>query len=54
MTAETLFNIIIGILLVEFAVETLMDVLNARKFDDPVPSELENLYEPEDYKKSQA
>ena len=54
MTAETLFYIIIGILLLEFAVETLLDILNAGRFDDPIPSELENLYDPEEYRKSQA
>jgi STE24 endopeptidase len=54
MTAATLYYIIIGILLLEFAVETLLDFLNAQKFDDPVPPELENLYDPEEYRKSQA
>jgi STE24 endopeptidase len=54
MTAETLFYIILGILLLEFALETLLDFLNAQKFGEPVPPELANLYEPEEYKKSQA
>lgn len=54
MTAETLYYSIIGILLVEFAAETLLDFLNARKFDDPVPPELQDLYDPAEYRKSQA
>ena len=54
MTAETLYYIIIGILVFEFALETVLDFLNARKFDDPVPKELEDLYDPEEYQKSQA
>jgi STE24 endopeptidase len=54
MTATTLFYIIIGILLIEFAVDALLDFLNARKFDDPVPPELENLFDPEEYRKSQS
>ena len=54
MTAEILFLCIIGILLLEFAAETVLDILNARKFNDPVPGELENLYDAEAYEKSQA
>ena len=54
MTATTLFYIIIGILVIEFVVDTLLDFLNARKFDDPAPPELENLYDPDQYRKSQS
>ncbi len=54
MAAETLFYTILGILSLEFLLDTFLDVLNARKFDDPVPEELENLYDAEAYRKSQA
>jgi STE24 endopeptidase len=54
MTATTLSYIIIGILLIEFVADTLLDFLNARKFDDPVPPELKNLFDPEEYRKSQS
>ena len=54
MTSDVLFYCIIGILLLEFAVETVLDILNARRFDDPVPQEVENLYDPEEYTRSQA
>ena len=54
MTSEVLFLCIVGILLLEFAVETILGILNARKFDDPVPAELANLYDAEAYQKSQA
>jgi STE24 endopeptidase len=54
MTEEVLFLCIVGILLLEFTLETIFGFLNARKFDDPVPKELENLYDAEAYQKSQA
>lgn len=54
MAAATLFMVIIGILLLEYILETVLDILNARRFDDPVPEELQNLYDAAQYKKSQA
>ena len=54
MAATTLFLVIIGILLLEYILETVLDILNARRFDDPVPEELQNLYDAAQYKKSQA
>ncbi len=54
MNSTFLFYLIIGILVVEFTVETLLDYLNARRFTDPVPPELSDVYEDEEYTKSQA
>ena len=45
MTSETLFYVIVGILVVDYIIETVLDVLNARKFSDPVPEELDDLYD---------
>ncbi len=54
MNATTLFYIIIGILILDFAIEYLLDYLNAKHFDDPIPKELQDVYNEEEYKKSQA
>lgn len=48
-----LFYIIIAILVVQYLVETVLDYLNAQKYGDPVPLELENLFDEEEYQKSQ-
>ncbi|WP_422080791.1 M48 family metallopeptidase [Ulvibacterium sp.] len=48
-----LFYIIIAILIVQYLVETILDYLNAQKYSDPVPMELENLFDAEEYQKSQ-
>ncbi|MFV8226529.1 M48 family metallopeptidase, partial [Christiangramia aquimixticola] len=53
MTADTLFYIILGILIIDFIADKILDTLNARHFNDPIPSELSDVYEPEEYKKSQ-
>jgi len=53
MTSETLFYVIVGILVVDYLIETVLDVLNARKFSDPVPEGLDDLYEAGEYQKSQ-
>lgn len=54
MASETLFYIIIGILILQYGVETVLDLLNARRFDDPVPVEVANLYDGDKYRQSQA
>jgi len=54
MTAETLFYILIGILVLNFIVDKILDALNAKHFDDEIPEELKDVYEETEYKKSQA
>ena len=54
MSPTTVFYIIIGILIVNFIIDKLLDSLNAKHFDDEIPSELKDVYEEEEYKKSQA
>jgi STE24 endopeptidase len=53
MTPVTLFYIIIGILLLNFIVDKILDHLNSEHYNDPIPSELKDVYDEEDYIKSQ-
>lgn len=54
MTPTLLFNIIIAIIIVDFLFDKYIDYLNAKHFDDRVPIELEDVYDNEEYSKSQA
>jgi STE24 endopeptidase len=54
MTATTLFYILIAILVINFTVDKILDFLNTKHFDDAIPAELEDVYEKEEYEKSQA
>ncbi|AVR45923.1 peptidase M48 [Christiangramia fulva] len=53
MKPETLFYIIIAIIAIDFIIDKILDALNAKHFNDPVPSELEDVYDNEEYEKSQ-
>ena len=53
MTANTLFYIIIGIIIVNFIVDKFLDALNAKHFNDDLPKEIEDVYDKAEYKKSQ-
>lgn len=48
-----LFYIIIAILCIQFLLESVLDYLNAKKFQDPVPSELDDVFDAGEYRKSQ-
>lgn len=50
---NTLFYIIIAILALQFLLETFMNYLNARHYGDPVPGELADVFDKEEYQKSQ-
>jgi len=54
MSPQFLFYIIIGILLVDFVIDKYIDYLNAKHFNDDIPDELEDVYNHEEYSKSQA
>jgi STE24 endopeptidase len=54
MTATTLFYIIIAIIIIDFIVDKILDALNAKRYNDPVPEELQDVYDEDDYKKSQS
>jgi len=53
MENSALFYIIIAILLFQFVLESVLEYLNARKFQDPVPAELDDVFDQEEYRKSQ-
>jgi len=54
MTATTLFYILIIILLVDFIIDSWLDYLNAKHYDDEIPLALQDVYTKDEYKKSQA
>lgn len=54
MTSTTLFYIIIGIIIVNFIIDKILGSLNAKHFNDALPKELQDVYEEDEYKKSQA
>ena len=54
MTATALFYIIISILVLNFVIDKILDSLNAKHFNDPIPAELLDVYNKEEYEKSQA
>lgn len=53
MSPETLFYIIIAILIVSFIIEQALDYLNAKHFGDKLPKELEDIFDEQEYQKSQ-
>lgn len=54
MTPQTLFYILIGIILLEFLWNTYLDYLNAKHYKDPIPTLLEGVFDEEEYLKSQS
>ena len=53
MNAQTLFYIIIGIIVLNFAVEKVLSALNAKHFRDKIPEELDDIYDHSEYNNSQ-
>ncbi|MFI1770864.1 M48 family metallopeptidase [Thalassobellus citreus] len=53
MTANTLFYIIIAIIIINFIVDKILDALNAKHYNDVLPEELQDVYDDTEYKKSQ-
>ena len=54
MTAENIFYLLIGILLLDFIIDSWLDYLNAKHYDDAIPLELQDVYTEDEYIKSQA
>ena len=54
MTPETIFQIIIAILVVSYIIDQALDYLNAKHFGDPLPEPLKDVFDETEYKKSQA
>jgi len=53
MTSQIVFNVIILILVVNFLIDKFLDILNSKNFDSEIPIELKDVYNQEDYIKSQ-
>ncbi|MGR7813596.1 M48 family metallopeptidase [Lacinutrix undariae] len=53
MTASILFYIIIAIILVNFIVDEVLNALNAKHYNDALPEELSDVYDKDEYLKSQ-
>lgn len=53
MKPETLFNILIAILVISFIIDQFLDYLNSKHFNDPLPVELQDVFDEKEYKKSQ-
>ena len=53
MTATTLFYIIISMIVISFIIDKIINNLNAKHFGDALPLEVADVYENEEYKKSQ-
>ncbi len=53
ITPTLVFYLIIGILMINFLLESVLDFLNEKHFDDAIPKELEDVYNLKEYKKSQ-
>ncbi|PNQ72258.1 peptidase M48 [Hanstruepera neustonica] len=54
MTANTLFWIIIAIIVLNFIIDKILDALNAKHFNDNLPEAINDVYDDTEYKKSQA
>ncbi|MCP4803191.1 MAG: M48 family metallopeptidase [Bacteroidetes bacterium] len=54
MTSTILFYIIIGIIFINFISDKVLGALNAKHFNDTLPTELEDVYDKKEYKKSQS
>lgn len=54
MTPEAIFYILVGILIIKFLFDAIIDAINAKHFNDKIPMELEGIYNKEEYIKSQA
>ena len=53
MTANTLFWIIVGIIIIDFLFDKILDALNAKHYNDPVPDSLKDVFDEQEYEKSQ-
>lgn len=54
MTSELVFYLIIGLIVFNFLLESVLDYLNYTKFDSELPDHLQDIYDDSEYQKSQA
>ncbi|NER15995.1 M48 family metallopeptidase [Spongiivirga citrea] len=53
MTATYLFYLIIGILIINFLIDKVINAVNAQHFEDALPGEINDVYDQTEYEKSQ-
>lgn len=53
MNATQLYYLIITIIIIDFIIDKVLDALNAKHFNDPIPEELNDVYDQDAYLKSQ-
>lgn len=53
MNANTLFYVIIAILIIEFIIDRVLVYLNAKHYKDNIPNELKDVFDQNEYQKSQ-
>lgn len=53
MSPEFLFDLILGIVIINFIIDQVLDYLNTKCFDAPIPDELQDVYDADEYQKSQ-
>ncbi|NVJ88211.1 MAG: M48 family metallopeptidase [Flavobacteriaceae bacterium] len=54
MQPTTLFYVLIGIIVISFLFDKFLDYINAKKFNDTIPEKLVDVYDEDEYKRSQA
>ena len=54
MQPTTLFYILIAIIVISFLIDQFLDYLNTKHFDDVIPDKLQDVYNENEYRKSQA
>ena len=54
MDKNSLFYLIVGILVLQYLVDVVIDFLNAKNFSKEIPAELKDVFAKEEYSKSQA
>ena len=54
MEPSTLFNILITILLIKFVIDSVLNHLNAKHFNDTLPNDVSDVYEINEYQQSQS
>jgi len=54
MEPSTLFNILITILLIKFVIDSVLNHLNAKHFNDTLPNDISDVYEINEYQQSQS
>ena len=50
---NNLFYIIIAILILQFLIDSILDYLNSKRYGDPIPNAINDIFDKEEYQKSQ-